>query len=74
LDGRDDLIAAVEETLAAWERWRQAHTLLTEWPPAHHVVEPLSRAIKNLAAFKAVQGRSLFSGRSGVVIFVDRIA
>lgn len=71
---RDKLTEAVKGALNAWEQWRRGKTLLTEWPPAHTVYAPIEDVIKSLEAYKAVEGRSLFSGYSGVVIVAARMA
>jgi hypothetical protein len=71
---RNNLSAAVEEALIAWERWRHQKTILSEWPPASDVYAPIGHAISSLPDFDAVKGRSLFSGDSGVLITADRMA
>jgi hypothetical protein len=73
-DDRNNLIGALKATVERWEQWRQDKTLLTQYSPDRSVLAPLESAIEQCEAFRAVVGKSLFSGNAGVVLFANRLA
>jgi hypothetical protein len=68
------VITALEPTLANWEEWKRGRALLSQYPPDDSVVAPLVAAIEECEVFKPVQGRSLFSGNSGVILHARALA
>jgi hypothetical protein len=70
------LVTALEPTLANWNEWKRSRTLASgsQWPPDDGVVAPLVAAIQECEVFKSVQGRSLFSGNSGVILHARALA
>jgi hypothetical protein len=68
------VVTALATALANWEQWKRDKTLLTAYPPEDSVVAPLVAAIEECEAFKPVQGCSLFSGNSGVILHARALA
>src|SRR5271154_6991885 len=62
------LVTALEPTLEKWNEWKRIGTLASQWPPDDGVVAPFVAAIEECEVFKPAQGRSLFSGNSGVIL------
>ena len=73
-DDRNILAAALQATVERWESWRQDKAFITGYSPDRSVLAPLEAAIEQCKAFRAVNGKSLFSGNAGVVLFADRLA
>ena len=68
------LSPALETALAAWEIWKKGKSILAQYPPDAEIIDPLAQAIEACDAFKAVVGRPIFSGYSGVVLFGSTLA
>lgn len=70
---RGILISALEAAVDAWREWKRARPILLHTPD-EKILGPLGDAIQQCEIFKAVQGRSLFSGDAGVVLHASRLA
>jgi hypothetical protein len=73
-DDRDVLVSGLEAALSAWEEWKRDKTLLAQYPPDVSILAPLTNAIEKCEVFKPIEGHSLFSGYSGVVLHAPRLA
>ena len=70
----EHLVTALGTALANWQEWKRDKTLLSQYPPNDSVVAPLVAAIEQCEVFTPVQGRSLFSGNSGVILHARALA
>ena len=73
-DDLEILVASLKETLPKWVEWQRGKSLLTSYPPDDGVLKPIEEAIKKCAAYRRVEGQSLFSGYFGVVIHAAPLA
>ena len=68
------LTPALEAALAAWENWKKGKTLLEHYSLGADILDPLAAAIEGCDVYKAIVGKPIFSGFSGVVIFASTLA
>jgi hypothetical protein len=71
---RDILIRTLEPALRAWEEWRRDKSLLGQYPPGENILSPLTDAIIQCGAYKAVAGHVLFTANSGPVLHSPSLA
>lgn len=68
------LVTALGTALVAWEQWKRNKSLLSQYPIDESVAATLVAAIEKCEVFKSVQGHSLFSGNSGVILSARSLA
>lgn len=68
------LIAALNEALPKWAEWQKGKSLLMSYPPDNSILKPIEEAIRKCDAYCRVEGQSLFSGYSGVVLHANTLA
>jgi hypothetical protein len=71
---RDILRHALEPALQVWEEEGRGKSLLGQGPPSERVLSPLTDAIDQCAAYKAIAGHVLFTANSGPVLHAPSLA